>query len=242
MGRGFVTCRHGVIPLPAPATVGCLRGVPTFDAGIDAELVTPTGAAIVASAASSFTRWPSFAPEHIGWGRGTRELPDRPNALRAILGTPRPLNAEGALSHVVLEANIDDMSGELAAHAIGVLLGSGALDAWAAPITMKKGRPALTLSVLSEKDRADHLAEVMLRETSSIGVRRFGVARLERPRRTLEVTTRFGVIPVKVSEGGYGPPQVKPEFDACARAAEAFGVPVREVLGEALRAALTELA
>ena len=82
MGRGFVTCRHGVLPLPAPATVTCLRGIPTYDAGIEAELVTPTGAAIVAGAATGFSRWPSFAPERTGWGKGTRELPDRPNVLR----------------------------------------------------------------------------------------------------------------------------------------------------------------
>lgn len=237
MGRGSVECRHGVLPLPAPATVGCLRGVPTYDAGIEAELVTPTGAAIVGALVQRFERWPAMAPERIGWGRGTQDLADRPNALRVVLGRPEAPRAEGAASHVVLEANVDDMTGELAAHAIEVLLASGALDAWAVPITMKKGRPALTLAALAPEAGADRVAEAMLRESSSIGLRRTPVTRTERPRRVVEVETRFGRIPVKVSEGPYGAPQLKPEFDACAEAARRAGVAVREVIAAALDAA-----
>ncbi len=235
MGKGFVECRHGILPLPAPATVECLRGVPTYDAGIEAELTTPTGAAIVATVAKRFERWPAIVPEQIGWGGGARELPDRPNALRMILGEAA---ADDALtgSHVVLEANVDDMSGELAAHAIRALLAAGALDAWAAPVTMKKGRPGLTLSALCGAPFADAVTGVLLRETSTIGVRRIAAVRTERPRQTVEVTTPYGPIPVKVSSGPWGPPQVKPEFDACARAAEGAAVPVREVIAAALRA------
>ncbi len=240
MGRGSVTCRHGVLPLPAPATVECLRGVPTYDAGIDAELVTPTGAAIVGAVAERFARWPELSPERIGWGKGSRELPDRPNALRVVLGAPPARTPDGG-GHVLVECNVDDMTGELAAHALTALLAAGARDAWAVPITMKKGRPGLTLSALAERGSETRVAEVLLRETSTIGVRWTDANRLERPRRMLEVETRFGPIPVKISEGPYGPPQVKPEFDACARAAQGAGVPVREVLAEALRAALTKI-
>jgi len=241
MGRGSVRCQHGVLPLPAPATVACLRGVPTVDAGIEAELVTPTGAAIVASVARGFTPWPSFAPERIGWGFGSRVLPDRLNALRIILGsasTGAEAESESVLSatHVVLEANVDDMTGELAAHALQNLLASGALDAWATPIVMKKGRPALTLSLICERRAEQRLAEALLRETSSIGVRHTPVSRSERPRRIVSVTTEFGVIPLKVSEGPYGPARVKPEFDACAAAAETAGVPVGSVIAAALAA------
>jgi uncharacterized protein (TIGR00299 family) protein len=235
MGRGRVTCRHGDLPLPAPATVSCLRGVPTYDAGIDAELVTPTGAAIVATVAEAFERWPSFSPERVGWGAGNAVLPDRPNALRVVLGSPSETATDGS-THVVLEANVDDMTGELAAHAIEALLGSGALDAWAVPITMKKGRPALTIAALATADAADRVATAMLRETSTLGVRRTGAGRVERPRRMVTVETRFGPIPIKIAEGPYGPPQAKPEFDVCARAAERAGVSVREVIAEALRA------
>jgi hypothetical protein len=231
MGRGFVDCRHGTLPLPAPATVLCLRGVPTYSAGIEAELVTPTGAAIAATVAERFEHWPALAPERVGWGRGTREIADRPNALRVVLGAPSEVSSAAvAPPYQVLEANVDDMTGELAAHAIAALLDAGALDAWAAAVTMKKGRPGLVLSVLVERGRAEQLCEVLLRETSSIGVRHHAVSRLERPRRMLQVSTPYGPIAVKVSEGPYGPPQLKPEFDDCARAAAEHRVPVREVV------------
>jgi len=237
MGRGSVVCQHGVLPLPAPATVACLKGVPTRDAGIEAELVTPTGAAIVATVASEYRAWPSLAPERIGWGFGTRVLPDRLNALRVIMGgAGAQSEAARDSTHAVLEANIDDMTGELAAHALQNLLASGALDAWATPIVMKKGRPALTLSVLCERAAESRLAEALLRETNSIGVRHTLVSRTERPRRLVEVETEFGVIPLKVSEGPYGPARVKPEFDACVAAAKTAGVPVATVIAAALAA------
>lgn len=235
MGRGTVECRHGLLPLPAPATVACLRGVPTYDAAIEAELVTPTGAAVLSTVAGSYSNWPRIAPERIGWGCGTRALPDRPNALRLVLGQRVELDA-GGQTHTLLEANVDDMTGELAAHAIAAALSAGALDAWAVPITMKKGRPGLTLSVLAAADRAEFLAEVLFRETSSLGVRHLPFRRTERPRRLVEVETPFGAIPVKVAEGPYGPPVPKPEFDACVKAAEAAGVSVREVIAAAVRA------
>ena len=237
MGRGSVLCQHGALPLPAPATVACLRGVPTVDAGIEAELVTPTGAAIVASVTREFVAWPALAPERVGWGFGTRGLPDRLNALRVVLGSVASrAEALPAATHVVLEVNVDDMSGELAAHALSSLLESGALDAWATPIVMKKGRPALTISVIAESGAQHRLAEVLLRETHSIGVRHTLVSRTERPRRVAIVPTEYGVIPLKISEGPYGPPRIKPEFDACASAARSAGVPVGVVIAAALSA------
>lgn len=240
MGHGSIRCRHGILPLPAPATVACLRGVPTYDANVEAELVTPTGAAIVASQATRFERWPSLAPLAIGWGAGTRQLPDRLNALRAVLGTPIARDAERSAdaTHYVLEANVDDMTGELAAHAISKLLEAGALDAWAQPITMKKGRPGLVLSALGTAASLSVLETVLLRESSSIGLRRIPVGRTERPREMLEVTTAFGKIPVKVARGPYGPPQLKPEFDACAAAAALHEIPVRTVIAAAIAAAI----
>jgi len=236
MGRGSVRCQHGILPLPAPATVVCLRGVPTVPAGIDAELVTPTGAAIVATVASEFLAWPAFSPERVGWGFGTRGLPDRLNALRVVLGAVQAKSEAESATHVVLEANVDDMTGELAGHALQTLLESGALDAWATPIVMKKGRPGLVISVIVERGAAQRLAEVLLRETHSIGVRQVAVTRTERPRRMAEVHTEYGVIPLKISEGPFGPARVKPEFDACAAAARARGVSVSVVIAAALAA------
>jgi uncharacterized protein (TIGR00299 family) protein len=239
LGRGFVKSAHGRLPLPAPATVACLKDAPTYDSGLTAELVTPTGAAIVAVAAKSFTAWPSFSPERTGWGAGTMMLPDRPNALRVVLGTPVK-NQPGADSHVVIEANVDDMTGELAGHAIAQLLELGALDAWAAPVTMKKGRPGLVLSALARRADAARLSEAVLRETSSIGVRSVPVSRMERPREVRTVATEYGKLPVKVSGGPYGAPAVKPEFDACRKAAAKHGVPVRVVVEAAARAAVVK--
>jgi pyridinium-3,5-bisthiocarboxylic acid mononucleotide nickel chelatase len=242
MGRGFVKARHGILPLPPPATVECLRGVPTYGVDIDAELVTPTGAAIVATSATRFERWPTFAPDRGGWGAGRRELPDRPNLLRVVLGTPGSATVEEApfgASHVVLEANVDDMTGEMAAHAIEALFAAGALDAWAVPITMKKGRPALTIAALAPAPQADAVGATLLRETTSIGLRKMPVSRTERPRRVVTVETAYGRVRVKISEGPFGPPQIKPEFEDCAAAAKTHGVALREVIQAAL-AAVTE--
>jgi uncharacterized protein (TIGR00299 family) protein len=241
MGRGFVKAAHGVLPLPAPATVECLAGLATYDGGIDFEFVTPTGAAIVGAHASRSTRWPSMVARQTGWGAGTAELRDRPNVLRAVLGEPLSKPQEVA-THVVLEANVDDATGELAAVWVEALLAAGAVDAWTTPIVMKKGRPALTVSALAPAGYADAVASAMVRETTSIGVRRYEVSRLERPRRMLSVETPYGLIQAKVSEGPFGPAHVKPEFDECLAAARAHGVPVREVVRAATQAAGAALA
>lgn len=235
MGRGFTRARHGVLPLPSPAAVECLAGFDTYDAGIEFELVTPTGAAIVAANATRSARWPTMRPLGTGWGAGKAELADRPNVLRAVLGERLAETREG--THAVLECNLDDATGELVAGAIEALLSGGALDAWAAPATMKKGRPAYVLSALAPAEHADRIAALMLRETTSLGVRRHAVDRVERPRRVETVHTPFGPIPVKIAEGPFGPAQVKPEWDACLAAAHASGVPVREVIRAALVAA-----
>jgi pyridinium-3,5-bisthiocarboxylic acid mononucleotide nickel chelatase len=232
MGSGSVMSEHGVLPLPAPATVNCLAGVPTYAAAIEGELVTPTGAAIVATVAESFVTWPTFAPERVGWGAGTRSLPDRPNALRVALGAPAS-ERPSAHSHTLVEATVDDMTGELAAHALSALLLAGALDAWATAVVMKKGRPGLVLSALAPIELAGAVADVLLRETSTIGVRFSDVSRRELNRRVVDVETEFGTIPVKLSGEGSDFHEAKPEFDACVEAARRHGVPVRKVVDRA---------
>lgn len=235
MGRGFVRAQHGILPLPAPATVQCLAGVPTHGVDLDVELVTPTGAAIVATLAEDFARWPTMVPERVGFGAGTRVLPDRPNLLRVVLG--EAYAQADAESHVVIEANVDDITGELAGHALTALFEAGALDAWATAAVGKKGRPSLVIAALAPVAARQAVADALLRETTSIGVRFRPVSRLERPRRIVEVETRYGAVPIKVSEGAAGgAPQVKPEFDRCVELAKAHGVPVREVIVAALRA------
>ncbi|MCL2723629.1 MAG: nickel pincer cofactor biosynthesis protein LarC [Polyangiaceae bacterium] len=241
MGHGWVKARHGILPLPPPAVVECLQGFPTYDAGVAFELVTPTGAAIVGAHAESTTRWPTFSPERTGWGAGTATLADRPNLLRAVLGTPVAHASGPSASHVVVEANIDDATGELLGHCIDALFAGGALDAWAVPLVMKKGRPAFQLGALAPLALRDAIAAIMLRESTTIGVRHYEVARIERPRRVEHVSTPFGVIPVKIAEDAFGPPLRKPEFDACLAAARNHRVPLRVVIeAAAAEAALAD--
>jgi uncharacterized protein (DUF111 family) len=170
------------------------------------------------------------------------KLEDRPNALRVVLGEPPRRRSERTTdTHVVIEANVDDMTGELAGHAIASLLDLGALDVWAAPVTMKKGRPGLVLSVLARYEDAARLTDAILRETSSIGVRYSPVSRIERPRTVRSVTTEFGKLPVKVSSGPFGAPVLKPEFEACRKAALKHKVPVRVVIDAARAASIRSL-
>jgi len=238
MAHGHIHAEHGVLPLPAPATVLCLRGVPTYDGGADRELVTPTGACLVATLAEEHSFWPSMRPARVGWGAGTRELEDRPNLLRVVLGDPEPSSATatGHATHVLLETNVDDASPEIIAHALAKIMSLGALDAWASPIVMKKGRPAHLVSVLARASSADELGRALLRETGSLGLRRVGVDRMERPRRMAHVETPYGPISVKVAEGDGLPPHAAPEYEDCRRAAEAHDVPISMVYHAALAA------
>jgi uncharacterized protein (TIGR00299 family) protein len=239
MGRGSIRSAHGVIPLPAPATVLCLAGMPTYDAGLAAELVTPTGACLVAAVCQSFGDWPSFRPERVGMSAGTKQWPDRPNLLRIVLGEAEPAGhrlTRSVGSHVVLEANIDDMTPELAAFAVQQLLEAGALDAWTTPAGMKKGRPGFTLSALCEQGQLETLARVLLSETTTLGLRHYPVDRLERSRRMVQVETEYGPIDVKVAGGDGLAEHAAPEYETCRRAAQAHGVPARRVYTAAIAA------
>lgn len=236
LGSGFVRCQHGTLPVPAPATLALLEGVPVEGTEIPYELVTPTGAAIVRTQATSFGPMPPMIPRALGWGAGTRNHPDRPGLLRLVLGEVDASIGRG--SCVVLEANVDDMTAELAAHAIERALSEGALDAWATPITMKKGRPALQIGLLARQVDRDRLARLILEETTSIGLRFHDVGRIELARRTVEVETAYGRLPVKVAGEDDRPINVAPEFDACRRAARDHGVPLKQVMATAMAAAL----
>lgn len=244
MGRGTVLAQHGILPLPAPATVECLRDIPTYDAGIDAELVTPTGACLIAAAATTFSRWPDIQPQCTGWGSGTQDLIDRPNLLRLVLGTsvdvrpsPEAHSAETNAPFVVLEANIDDMSPEIAAYAMECALEAGALDVWTTPILMKKGRQALMLSVLVRRSESSMISAVLFSETTTLGVRIRPSYRIERSRHIVIVRTAYGAIPVKVAGGDGLPRNLAPEFEDCRLAAKHHGVPIKQVFTAALAAA-----
>lgn len=244
LGRGFVQCQHGPIPVPAPATVVCLEGLWTIDAPLNSEMVTPTAAAVLAEVAQP-GHWPAMRPTRTGWGAGKRAFADRPNALRLVLGEPLPaLDSDAGAqfgTHQIVETNLDDVSGEVLGHAVEALLRAGALDAWASPCTMKKGRPAWVLSALGTAARVEELAQVILRETPAIGVRIVGCTRRELPRQLTHVDTAFGRVPVKVSGvKEHGTAHAKPEFGVCQELASHHRVPVRVVWEAALKAALDQ--
>lgn len=239
LGHGAVKAQHGLLPLPAPATVLCLKGVPTYDSGVAKELVTPTGACLVAAAAKRFGRWPAMRPVATGWGAGTRELKDRPNLIRVVLG--RSDMEEMAQSEVVvLETNLDDCNPEVCAYALERALAEGALDVWWTAVGMKKGRAGVILSVLTRPDRADALARLLLSETSALGVRRRSMQRWERPRELIEVSTKYGTIRVKYARGDGLPTNVAPEMEDCRAAADKHGVPLRSVYAAATAAATSD--
>lgn len=235
MGHGTLKCAHGVLPVPAPAALEVLRdaGGVMADGGLARELCTPTGAAILAATVTSWTAAPRGKPVAIGWGAGDLELPDRANVLRATVLQPAGTAATAIWQ---IDANIDDMSPELCAPAADAIFDAGAVDVWWTPITMKKGRPALTLSALAESDKRDAVIAAILRETTTIGVRYTQLERTVLARRTVEVQTRFGAIPVKIALDGDAVRNAAPEYEACAAAAKAYNVPVKTVFAAAIMA------
>jgi hypothetical protein len=232
LGGGTVDCAHGRLPVPAPATEALLLRVPTRRGGIPFEATTPTGAAILATVVDRFTDRPALSVERVGYGLGRRDGP-LPNALRALWAEAADPTQDDGLT--LLECNIDDMNPELYDYALERLFEGGALDAWLAPVFMKKGRPAAVLAVLCPPALAGALTDVMLAETTTLGVRRQTAARTALARIEREVATRFGPIPVKVAAQGHGMAKTKPEYEACKRAARAHGVPIGAVYEEVWR-------
>jgi len=230
-GLGMVRAAHGLLPNPAPAVVELLRGAPVRAIDLPMELTTPTGAAIVAALADGWGPLPAMTIERTGFGAGGREIDGRPNLLQAVIGTladAGPSALPESQPVVLLEANVDDATGEVLAHAIGALLDAGAHDAWVTPILMKKGRPAHTVSALADVALAGQIAGVLTDETGSLGVRGQRLDRWPSARQIGEVTVDGLPVRVKVSPG-----RVKAEFDDAARASARSGRPVREVLSAA---------
>ncbi len=225
VGAGTVDSAHGRLPVPAPATAALLAGVPIHGGDADVELVTPTGAALLRALDTDFGSLPPFTVEATGYGAGRRQLPDRPNVLPASLGrTP-----ESASTAVVLETNVDDVTGEVLAHVVQRALDAGAHDAWITPIVMKKGRPAHTVHVLAAVEAADELSRLLLAETGSLGLRRHAVDKVVVPREVDTVEVRGH--PVRIKRGPWG---AKPEHEDLVRLAAALGVPLRVATALAL--------
>ena len=239
-GTGWVRCAHGRFPIPTAATLEILgaRGIPLTQCEEPNELVTPTGAALLAEFAESFGPMRNLVASRVGYGLGTRDNKTRPNVVRAVLGEQTATEEHDweTDSVVVLETNLDDVSGEILGEFIEGTLRAGALDAFHVPVVMKKNRPGILLTVLCEASEADRLTARILRHTSAFGVRRSVLERRKLRREMIRVRTEFGEIPVKLGWLDGDRVQAAPEFDACRDKAVQAGVPVRQVFEAAVRA------
>jgi uncharacterized protein (TIGR00299 family) protein len=236
MGNGFVRSQHGVIPVPAPATAELLSGFPLKIGDGAHEMVTPTGAAVVRALARPAALPLAFEVEKIGYGAGARELEDRPNVLRLMLGHERV--AFDTDEMIEISANIDDLSPQIYDHVMNRLFEAGARDVTLTPTMMKKGRPAVTLGVIAKAVDRNTISEIIFAETSTIGLRSHMVQRLKLHREIHEVETRWGRVRVKTSgANGGAPTTISPEYDDCRRIAADHKVPLRIVMEEARDAA-----
>ncbi len=261
LGRGWVTIRHGTVPVPPPATAALVQGMPVYAGETEGELLTPTGAVLLATLVNAWGPLPPVRLERIGTGAGAAD-PPRANVLRLFVGTalgtpavdrphprtpipaalPQAREATGpAHPHaerlVVLETSIDDMNPQLYPHVTDALLAAGALDVMTIPAVMKKGRPGHLLRVLAAPDLAQMLFGILVAETTTLGVRMYEVTRLVVARRLVDVETEYGSIPIKIAEDPSGVLTMTPEFEACRALAKRHGVPVKRVIAAAQRAA-----
>ncbi|OHE82790.1 MAG: TIGR00299 family protein [Verrucomicrobia bacterium GWF2_62_7] len=233
-GFGFVDCAHGRFPVPGPATVELLKGVPIYAGDEEAELITPTGAALLREFATEFGPMPPMAVQAIGYGLGSRNLPKSPNVLRALLGDAEDVEARETDRVAVLETNLDDVSPQVLGDVMDKALAAGALDVFHTPIQMKKSRPGVMLSVLCTPADADRLSRLLLESTTAFGVRRTDAQRLKLDREIVTLKTVFGRVEVKIGRLGGRVVSASPEFESCKCAAAKAKVPVRRVLTAAL--------
>ncbi len=241
VGAGHVHCAHGQFPVPAPATAELLKGVPTYASGPKRELTTPTGAALIRALGCTFGRAPVMAADAIGYGAGTANPEGFPNVLRLTIGESSDAGAReagaGKTDRVtVLECAVDDASPQVIAHAMELALENSALDAMAAPVTMKKGRLGTLLTVLTRPEDSAAIEELLFRETTTLGIRRRTEERVILDRNFVTVETPFGRIRVKVALSGSERRNAMPEYEDCRRAAREHGAPLKQVIEAALLA------
>jgi uncharacterized protein (TIGR00299 family) protein len=236
VGSGTVKCDHGIMPVPAPATARLLQGIPTYGGAVDGELVTPTGAAIIRHRVTEFGPAPLMRTLAIGYGSGTKNLADRANVLRITIGESGADAGRDTIQ--ILEANLDDMSGELLAPLVSALMDGGALDAFLTPVIGKKGRPAHVVTVLAAEDKAQALCELIFAHSTTLGVRTRTEQRFILNRAWKSVSTPWGAVRVKIGSRGESTMTTAPEYDDCLSVANAARVPVRKVYEAALAAAI----
>jgi len=231
VGSGTIQSAHGVLPLPAPATVELLAGIPVYQSGPQFELATPTGAVIISTLGSSFGQMPPMKVDRVAYGAGGHEFPGMPNVLRLMIGQPVAGYEED--TSIVIETNIDDMNPQVYDYLIEKLMQQGAHDVYLTPIIMKKGRPAILLSVLTDRTKSDAVLDTIFRETTSIGVRIQEVGRKKLTREIQVLDTMYGKVRIKISRQGNEILSATPEYEDCKRIAEEKQLPLKQVIEEA---------
>jgi pyridinium-3,5-bisthiocarboxylic acid mononucleotide nickel chelatase len=237
MGGGTVKCAHGVLPVPAPATVELLKGAPVYSSGIQVELVTPTGAAIVKVLVKRFAPFPAMTIEKSGYGAGTRDLSGHANVLRLTIGESQAEYAGNISSETisVLEASLDDLNPQVFGYVVDRLLAEGALDTFALPVQMKKNRPGMLLTVLSKPEDASRLTRIIFTETTTLGVRRREEQRQALARKWITVATRWGDVRLKIASMNGAVTNYAPEYEDCRKLAAEHHVPLKSVMQEAVQ-------
>jgi hypothetical protein len=235
VGSGSVRAAHGSLPVPAPAALELLKDVPIYSSGVEGELVTPTGAALITTLAASFGPIPAMKVERIGYGAGAREIPGQPNLARLLVGesaevvtTREGFPGDEVVS--VIEANVDDMSPQLYGFFVDQALAAGALDVTCTPIQMKKNRPGILVSVLCPPETSEALAQLLFEQTTTIGLRIYEARRKVLARELLSVETPYGAVRVKVAGRDGKALNVAPEYEDCQRLATEKGVPLKQVI------------
>lgn len=238
LGSGWVETAHGRMPVPAPATLEILKGVPVVPSSVESELTTPTGAAIIKTIAKGFGNMPQMKIENIGYGIGNRDFKQIPNVLRIVTGEGRgeKARANGHSPLLMIETNIDDMNPQIYDYIMTRLFKKGALDVFLTPIQMKKGRPAVLLNVLCNEDKKTQVMDIIFEETTTIGIRTYEVHRYCLERSAREVITPYGKVKVKISQRGGKPINIQPEYEDCKKIAEKKTVPLKQVMAVALEA------
>jgi uncharacterized protein (TIGR00299 family) protein len=240
VGKGFIECKHGILPLPAPATLELLKGIPIYPQNTEGELVTPTGIAILKNVAKDFGVFPEMKIESIGYGAGSRDL-KIPNLLRIWIGKTASCVKYGEDDVILIETNLDDMNPEFFGYTSEKLIEIGALDVFMTPIFMKKNRPGTLLSVLITPDKLEETQSIIFSETTSLGIRIQHIERKKLLREIITVDTLYGCIRVKVGKIGEEIKNISPEYDDCKKIAVKEGIPLKIVYDEAKEAARTLL-
>ena len=226
-GKGMVKTEHGLLPVPAPATTEMLKGFPSYSSDIEFELATPTGVGIITAMAKASNTIPVMKTNAIGYGAGSKDFSDSPNLLRIMIGEGYSPSEQDSIT--VIESNIDDMNPQFYDHIMNRIFDAGALDVFLTPIIMKKNRPAVKITLLSDNDNVNKLADILLKETTSFGLRMYKTERIKLEKEIKTVKTEYGSTKVKIGKKNGKIINIAPEYEDCKRIANERGISIREV-------------